>query len=76
VDEDFYSHRRIFQKLRNSYRNLILEERKSTLAIFKELTGLQSKFIIPSIEYFDAMKLTIRVAIAEFWRPQRKIRIK
>jgi hypothetical protein len=75
VDEDFYSHRRIFQKLRNSYRNLILKERKSTLEIFKELTGLQSKFIIPLTEYFDAMKLTIRVAITEFWRPQRKIRI-
>jgi len=61
VDEDFYSHRSIFQKLRNSYRNLILKEGKSTPAIFKELTGLSRKFIIPLMEYFDATKLTIRV---------------
>ena len=36
------------------------KEGKATPASFKELTGLSRKYIIPLMEYFDVIKLTVR----------------
>jgi selenocysteine-specific elongation factor len=61
VTEELYFHRDALNRLRENYRELLLKEGKSTPTSFKELTGLSRKFIIPLIEYFDAVKFTIRV---------------
>jgi len=60
ISDDLYFHRDELQKLRESYKNLILRDGKATPASFKELTGLTRKFIIPLMEYYDATKLTVR----------------
>ena len=41
---------------------LYLEERgEITPAEFRDLSGLSRKFMIPLLEYFDSIKLTIRI---------------
>ncbi|MBN1662989.1 MAG: selenocysteine-specific translation elongation factor [Deltaproteobacteria bacterium] len=60
INEDIYLHKDILSGLRESYKNLLLKDGKATPATFKELTGLSRKFIIPMMEYFDMVKLTIR----------------
>lgn len=61
VSEDMHFHKDILERLRGDYRNLLLRDGKSTLASFKDMTGLSRKFIIPLMEYFDKTLLTIRV---------------
>lgn len=61
VEEDLYYHRDLIGKLREDYRKRLIRDGKSTPATFKDLTGLSRKFIIPLMEYFDSVKLTIRV---------------
>ncbi len=61
INEDMYFHREALDRLREDYRALLVKEGKVSPASFKELTGLSRKFIIPLMEYFDKMKLTIRV---------------
>ncbi len=41
-----------------------------TLAGFKEITGLSRKFMIPLLEYFDKIKLTLRVGDKRVMRKQ------
>jgi len=61
VNEDMYFHREALECLREDYRALLIKEGRVSPSSFKELTGLSRKFIIPLMEYFDKMKLTIRV---------------
>jgi selenocysteine-specific elongation factor len=60
ISEDLNFHREELARLRESYREYLVREGKATPASFRELTGLTRKFIIPLMEYFDMMKLTIR----------------
>jgi selenocysteine-specific elongation factor len=60
ISEDLYFHKNALQQLRESYKDLLLKDGKATPASFKELTGLTRKFIIPLMEYFDMIRLTIR----------------
>ncbi|TFG93757.1 MAG: selenocysteine-specific translation elongation factor [Syntrophobacterales bacterium] len=61
LNEDMYFHREALDRLREDYRALLIKDGKASPATFKELTGLSRKFIIPLMEYFDKIKLTIRV---------------
>ena len=60
ISEDLNFHREALMRLREDYRQLLLQEGQATPASFKELTGLSRKFIIPLMEYFDMTKLTMR----------------
>ena len=61
VSEELYFHRDSLNRLRETYRELLIKTGKSTPADLRDLTGLSRKFIIPLMEYFDAAKFTIRV---------------
>lgn len=61
VTEDIYFHRDVLSRLKDDYRQMLLREGKSTPTNFRDMTGLSRKYIIPLLEYFDAVKLTIRV---------------
>lgn len=61
VTEDIYFHRDVLSRLKDDYRRMLLREGKSTPTDFKDMTGLSRKYIIPLLEYFDAVKFTIRV---------------
>lgn len=60
ISEDIYIHKDVLATLREAYKNLLLKDGSATPISFKELTGLSRKFIIPLMEYFDRVKLTIR----------------
>lgn len=58
--EELYFHRDRINKLLEDYRALLIKEGQATPASFRDLTGVSRKFIIPLMEYFDRVKLTIR----------------
>jgi selenocysteine-specific elongation factor len=72
VTEDIYFHRDALDRLKEDYRQMLLREGKSTPTNFKELTGLSRKYIIPLMEYFDKIKVTIRVGDHRILRREEK----
>jgi selenocysteine-specific elongation factor len=60
ISEDLHFHREALARLREDYRQLLLQEGQATPASFRDLTGLSRKFIIPLMEYFDMTRLTMR----------------
>jgi len=72
VTEDIYFHRDALDHLKEDYRQMLLREGKSTPTNFKDLTGLSRKYIIPLMEYFDKIKVTIRVGDHRILRREEK----
>ncbi len=61
INEALYFHPRVLAELTERVREFILSEGEIDAPRFKELTGLTRKFSIPLLEYFDKIKLTIRI---------------
>ncbi len=71
INEDLYYHHEVLDRFQEDYRRLLLRDGKATPASFKELTGLSRKFIIPLMEYFDFVKLTVRSGDHRILRERR-----
>lgn len=56
-----YFHRDPLQELRERLVAFLKEKEKISTQDFKALTGVSRKFTIPLAEYFDAIKVTVRV---------------
>jgi selenocysteine-specific elongation factor len=61
VTEDLYFHRQVLDNLQQEMVATIRKEGEIDAPRFKNLTGLTRKFSIPLLEYFDKIKVTIRV---------------
>lgn len=61
ISETLYYHINSINKLADDITSYITREGEIDAPRFKELTGLTRKFSIPLLEYFDRVKLTIRV---------------
>lgn len=61
VNESLCFHAPTIQQLQESVIAFIRKEGEIDAPRFKELTGLTRKFSIPLLEYFDKIKLTIRI---------------
>jgi selenocysteine-specific elongation factor len=61
ISESLYYHVDTINKLSQDLTDFISREGEIDAPRFKELTGLTRKFSIPLLEYFDRIKLTIRV---------------
>jgi selenocysteine-specific elongation factor len=61
INEDLYFYGEALTTLQNSVVDFINREGDIDAPRFKELTGLTRKFSIPLLEYFDKIKVTIRV---------------
>jgi selenocysteine-specific elongation factor len=61
IKSGMYFHRIPFENLKGELIDYLKSHREITTPQFKELTGVSRKFAIPLIEYFDQMKLTIRL---------------
>ncbi len=61
VNEALYFHAGALAELQDRLRSFIEREGEIDAPRFKELTGLTRKFSIPLLEYFDKIKLTIRI---------------
>ena len=61
VNESLYFHAAELETLGEKIKDFITEQGDIDAPRFKTLTGLSRKFSIPLLEYFDKIKLTIRV---------------
>jgi selenocysteine-specific elongation factor len=61
IKSGMYFHRQPFEKLKQELVSYLQRHQEITTAQFKELTGASRKYVIPLIEYFDQMKLTLRL---------------
>jgi selenocysteine-specific elongation factor len=61
VKEDLYFHTPPLAELQNRLTEYLAQKGEIDTPAFKEMTGLSRKFSIPLLEYFDKIKVTIRV---------------
>jgi len=61
VKNDIYFHRAPFESLREELVAYLKSHREITTPQFKEMTKVSRKYVIPLIEYFDQIKLTLRL---------------
>jgi len=71
VDEELYFEAQALDGLvRETVEYAANKNGELTLAGFKEISGLSRKFMIPLLEYFDKIKLTLRVGDKRVLRKQ------
>jgi len=61
INEALYFHTSVLDKLKDQVVDFIRKEGEIDAPRFKNMTGLTRKFSIPLLEYFDKIKLTIRI---------------
>jgi selenocysteine-specific elongation factor len=61
INESLFFHADELDRLAGQVTDFISREGEIDAPRFKEMTGLTRKFSIPLLEYFDKIKLTIRV---------------
>jgi selenocysteine-specific elongation factor len=61
VTEDLYFYQPTLENLKGKLVALLVKKGEIDMPAFKDLTGLSRKFSIPLLEYFDKIKVTIRV---------------
>ena len=61
IKSGFYFHHTHFEKLREELIRYLKANKEITTPQFKEMTGASRKYVIPLIEYFDQVKLTLRL---------------
>jgi selenocysteine-specific elongation factor len=61
IKEDLYCHRRPLERLKQTLVEFLTAHGEISTPQFKEMTGVSRKYVIPLIEYFDAVQLTIRI---------------
>ena len=61
VKGDLYFHHDAIRELQDALVELIRANKEITTSQFKDLSKVSRKFAIPLLEYFDRIKVTIRV---------------
>jgi selenocysteine-specific elongation factor len=61
IKSGMYFHRIPFENLKGELTGYLKSHQEITTPQFKELTGVSRKYAIPLIEYFDQIKVTIRL---------------
>jgi selenocysteine-specific elongation factor len=61
VKEGLYFHKNVIETLKAKLVSFLTANTQITTPQLKEVTGVTRKYMIPLIEYFDAIKVTIRV---------------
>jgi selenocysteine-specific elongation factor len=61
IKSEIYFHRVSFEHLRQELVAYLKDHQEITTAQFKEMTKASRKYVIPLIEYFDQIKLTLRL---------------
>ena len=61
VKENLWFHREALETLKSNLVEFLKTNGEITTTQFKELTQVSRKYAIPLMEYFDQLKLTIRV---------------
>jgi selenocysteine-specific elongation factor len=70
VKQDMYYHAPALEEIKARLTEFLQANQKIDAAGFKELTGLSRKYLIPLLEYFDAIRLTMRIGDERVLRGQ------
>jgi selenocysteine-specific elongation factor len=72
VREDLFFHHQAINRLRDHLVDFLKSKGEINAPQFKELTQVSRKYAIPLLEYFDSIKLTVRVGDKRILRERRK----
>jgi selenocysteine-specific elongation factor len=72
VKEDLYFYGTALAELKAKLVAHLAEKTEIDMPAFKDMTGLSRKFSVPLLEYFDRIKVTIRVGDKRILREQQK----
>jgi selenocysteine-specific elongation factor len=72
VKEDLYFYGPALAELQEKLVAHLAEKTEIDMPAFKDMTGLSRKFSVPLLEYFDRIKVTIRVGDKRILREQQK----
>jgi selenocysteine-specific elongation factor len=61
IKSEIYFHRSVFERLKGELITYLKDHQEITTSQFKEMTKASRKYVIPLIEYFDQIKLTLRL---------------
>ncbi len=61
IKSGIYLHHHPFEQLKKTLVEFLKNHQEITTPQFKEMTGASRKYVIPLIEYFDQIKLTLRL---------------
>jgi len=61
VKEDLFFHKSVIDDLKKGLVSYLKANGEITTPQFKEMTGVSRKYTIPLIEFFDTLKVTIRI---------------
>lgn len=61
VKEDLYFHREVLENFKEKLVRYLKERGKVSIQEFKNLAGTSRKFAVPLAEYFDQIKVTLRI---------------
>ncbi len=70
VKQELYYHAEALEELKTRLKEFLQANQRINAAQFKEITGLSRKYIIPLLEHFDAIHLTMRVGDERVLRGQ------
>lgn len=78
IKSEIYFHRSPFEKLKGELVDYLKDHQEITTSQFKEMTKASRKYVIPLIEYFDQIKLTLRLGEKRVLRgasrsPEKKV---
>jgi len=71
VKEDLFFHEQAINQLREQIVDLLKSKGEIDAPQFKELTQVSRKYAIPLLEYFDSIKITVRVGDKRVLRERR-----
>jgi selenocysteine-specific elongation factor len=72
IKSGIYFHRNHFEKLKEELIQYLKRNKEITTPQFKEMTKASRKYVIPLIEYFDQVKLTLRLGDKRVLRAGRE----
>jgi len=61
ISEDIYYHYEVFEGIKSRLIEYFRTHSSITIAQFRDLFGFSRKFAVPLLEYFDTIKLTVRL---------------
>jgi selenocysteine-specific elongation factor len=61
IKSGIYFHRAPFERVKEELIRFLKTNKEITTPQFKEMTGASRKYVVPLIEYFDQIKLTLRL---------------
>ena len=72
INEDLYFYGPALAELQEKLLAHLVKETEIDMPAFKDMTGLSRKYSVPLLEYFDKIKVTIRVGDKRILREQQK----